>query len=78
MIKHLSLHGITPAHFAHWLDLFQETGQAVLLPHHAAEMSAMAARIGKSLQMGLAFHHNKTDPDNNPFAEYGLRRSHMG
>lgn len=74
MAKHAGLEGITPVHFSHWLELFAEAGQKTL-PEVKQEMfNKTAARIAKSLQMGLAFHYDQDDTQPNPFAEFGLQR----
>lgn len=76
MLKHTLLKGITPAHFQHWLNLFADTSQNCLSADKHKAMCEMAERIAKSLQMGLAFHHRKSGTPDNPFAEFGVRRSH--
>ena len=73
MQKHAGLATITPAHFTRWLDLFQTTSDRVLDAPHAKAMQEMANRIGQSLQMGLAFHHDQEGVDN-PFKAFGVSR----
>jgi len=73
--KHLAVNGLTPAHFTHWLLLFQNTAIRVLKPDQAKVIYEMAQRIGQSLQMGLAFNHEKNGCSDHPFVEFGIRRS---
>ena len=73
MQKHAGLSFITPAHFTRWLELFQATSDRILNPAHAKAMQEMANRIGQSLQMGLAFHHDQ-EGANNPFKAFGISR----
>lgn len=75
MRKHLTIDGLTPAHFTRWLDLFQETAEAVLLPEQSQTMHAMAQRIAQSLQMGLAFNLETSGVVNHPFTEFAIRPS---
>jgi hemoglobin len=44
---------LTPAHFARWLALFEETVRARLTPEGAEHMLERARRIARSLEMGL-------------------------
>ena len=53
MLKHLSNKDIVPDQFADWLALFHETAEEVLPDAAAAGITALADRIGQSLQMGL-------------------------
>ncbi len=77
MLKHAVIPDITPAHFKHWLCLFAQTTEQVLGSGQAKEMQLMAERIAQSLQMGLAFNHEKDGRTDHPFKEFGLRRSHL-
>ncbi|MEN0074441.1 MAG: group III truncated hemoglobin [Paracraurococcus sp.] len=45
--------GLTPAHFARWLALFESVARARLSPAGAAHMLERARRIARSLEMGL-------------------------
>ncbi|SDB31164.1 group III truncated hemoglobin [Belnapia rosea] len=47
---HLAL---TPAHFARWLALFEQTARDRLSPEGAEHMLERARRIARSLEMGL-------------------------
>lgn len=76
MIKHTTIEGIVPDHFTHWLDLFSDTAGQVLNPGQHAAVTEMAERIAQSLQMGLAFHMDKSGDTEHPFSEFGLRRRH--
>jgi len=76
MQKHLALEGLTPEHFTRWLSLFQETSERILSAEKAGLMNKMAARIGQSLQMGLAFNYEKSGQKDHAFAEFGIRQSH--
>jgi len=75
MLKHAALSGLTPMHFSHWLTLFKSVSNRVLESHKADAMQTMAERIGKSLQMGLAFNFEKAGHTDHPFADYGMRFS---
>ncbi|OYQ32739.1 preprotein translocase subunit TatC [Niveispirillum lacus] len=44
---------LTPALFALWLNLWDETAKDVLSPQDAAAIRATADRIARSLQLGL-------------------------
>jgi hemoglobin len=46
-------HPIRAAHFDHWLALWRDTAESVLVPEHAALLCEYAARIGRSLRYGL-------------------------
>ena len=74
LAKHILLSGLTPAHFTHWLELFQDTAETVLDPTSAIQFAAMANRIGKSLQLGIAVHHERSGESDGPFAQMGVRR----
>jgi len=76
MRKHLEVEGITPEHFNRWLSLFHATSERVLAPEKAGLINNMASRIGQSLQMGLAFHFEKSGQRNHPFTEFAIRPSH--
>ncbi|TCZ52607.1 group III truncated hemoglobin [Roseicella aquatilis] len=45
--------GLTPAHFARWLALFEATARERLTPAGADYMLDRARRIARSLEMGL-------------------------
>lgn len=74
MAKHTPLPGLTPAHFARWLELFAKAGAQTLSPAKQLHFNNTAKRIARSLQMGLACHHANLDSDPNPFAEFDLVR----
>jgi hemoglobin len=44
---------LTPAHFARWLAIFRATAAARFTPEGAAHVIDRAARIARSLEMGL-------------------------
>ncbi len=46
---------LSPALFAHWLALWEETAREVLSPGDAAAMHATASRIARSLQLGIQY-----------------------
>lgn len=73
LAKHARLSGLTPAHFARWLELFKDTAETVLEPSAASQFTVMANRIGASLQMGIAVQHQKTGQFDSPFADMGLK-----
>lgn len=73
MQKHAGLTAITPAHFTRWLSLFTEVSSRVLDEVQARAMQAMANRIGQSLQMGLAVHHESAGNGDNPFKSFELK-----
>lgn len=50
---HLRLPGLTPAMFDRWLALFGETCAAELPPGLAAAFMERAARVARSLRMGI-------------------------
>ena len=72
MQKHAALKGLTPAHFTHWLSLFETVTTQCLDSPKAKAMQLMAHRIGNSLQMGLAYNYEKSGIDNHPFRQFGL------
>ncbi|WP_017932282.1 group III truncated hemoglobin [Robiginitomaculum antarcticum] len=74
MMKHLALSGLTPAHFTRWLALFKSTADDTLSPKDADAIHTMANRIAQSFQMGLAFHHTKTQSGQNPFEDFSVTR----
>jgi len=74
LAKHIALNGITPDHFAYWLNLFSKTAGDVLQPEQAAAITDMSERIAQSLQMGLANHFEMSGVEAHPFEEFGLRR----
>jgi len=75
MKKHAALEGLTSEHFSRWLELFMDTVQTTLEPKKAEAMSAIAQRIGRSLQMGLAFKHEAAGELDHPFTEFSIRPS---
>lgn len=75
MRKHLTIDGLTPAHFTHWLALFKDTADTVLLPDQSDALHAMAERIAQSLQMGLAFNLETSGAVDHPFTEFAIRPS---
>ncbi len=46
---------MTPERFARWLQLWQETSDALLPPAAAAAVQAKAARIAESLQLAIQY-----------------------
>lgn len=74
MRKHLSLKGLTPAHFERWLHLFRAAGVRALDTDKSAAFNIMADRIAKSFQMGLAFHHESKGETDHPFQDFALKR----
>jgi hemoglobin len=54
MAAHAAIPGLGPAHFAHWLVLFEETAIDTCPPAAAALFVARAKMIAQSLQLGLA------------------------
>lgn len=76
MRKHFGLNGLTPQHFTRWLALFAQAANDTLTPPQAKAIHDMASRIAQSFQMGLAFNYENTGREDNPFAEFGIRRSH--
>ena len=77
LAKHAAIEGITPAHFTHWLKLFETSARKTLNEDKAHEIIVMAHKIAKSLQMGLAFHAEtiKGESDH-PFSEFSTIRRH--
>lgn len=53
--KHQGLGVLTPAHFARWLALFEETARQMFYAEVAVLLTERANRIGDSLQAGLFF-----------------------
>ncbi|GGD23869.1 group III truncated hemoglobin [Sinisalibacter lacisalsi] len=53
MQVHRANRDIHPGMFSTWLDLFHMTAAEVLSPEKAANMSALAERIGQSLRYGV-------------------------
>jgi hemoglobin len=53
MMKHLANSEIRPEQFRIWLDIFERTCRDILPKDTAERMSALANRIGSSLQYGL-------------------------
>lgn len=45
--------GLTPAHFARWLEIFERTARAHFTPEGSEHMLEKARRIARSLEMGL-------------------------
>jgi len=74
LAKHIGVTGITPDHFAYWLNLFSETATETLQPEQASVITDMSERIAQSLQMGLANHFDMTGVEDHPFEAFGLRR----
>ena len=57
MLKHIAIPGLTPAHFAAWLTLWDATVSDVVTDPAAAELFRdRARRIATSLQTGIALH----------------------
>jgi hemoglobin len=50
---------ITPAAFARWLALWDETTDAMLPPAMAAVFQEKAARIAESLALGIQFYRDR-------------------
>ena len=55
MIAHLRLKMVQPEHFARWLELFHATALEECPPDIAAQFSARADNIAKSLQLGMFY-----------------------
>ena len=53
MLAHAGVSDIDPAHFAIWLELFDQVLDETLPPALAASWSRLAHRIGRGLSMGL-------------------------
>lgn len=53
MQAHLRVGGIGPAHFARWLEMFEQTAEDICPPVAAAIFVEKSQMIGRSLQMGL-------------------------
>ncbi|GJE43867.1 group III truncated hemoglobin [Methylobacterium soli] len=53
--KHQAVGTLQPAHFARWLDLFEDTASAAFTPPIADMVVDRAHRIGDSLKAGLFF-----------------------
>ena len=62
MAVHAGLPDIGPAHFAHWLALFDETAHEVCPPAAAALFSAKARMIAQSLLLGIAASRGELPP----------------
>lgn len=62
MQVHAQLADIGAAHFARWLELFQETAAEVCPPEAAALFCAKADQIGESLQLGIAVSRGEPLP----------------
>ncbi len=50
--KHMQLNGVTPTHFARWLELFNATSTRLFAPSVAEEFMTAGRRIATSLQYG--------------------------
>ncbi|ASG19789.1 group III truncated hemoglobin [Nitrospirillum viridazoti] len=59
MVVHAGLPMIGPDHFRRWLALFQETARGLFTAEAADRLAEVSARIGRSLQMGLAVARGK-------------------
>lgn len=66
MAVHAGLSGLTPDHFAHWLELFRQTVHEVCPEPAEALFVAKSAIIAQSLQMGIALQ--RTGPLEGPNA----------
>jgi hemoglobin len=53
--KHQRLGELTPAHFARWLALFEQTAEEIFFADVALLLTERANRIGDSLKAGLFF-----------------------
>ncbi|GJE61353.1 group III truncated hemoglobin [Methylobacterium trifolii] len=53
--RHQALGRLSPAHFARWLGLFEETARETFSPEVADMLVERAHRIGDSLKAGLFF-----------------------
>ncbi|WBS00994.1 group III truncated hemoglobin [Pseudoduganella sp. SL102] len=51
--RHMTLEGVTPAHFQRWLDLFDATARRLFETPVADELLVVAKRIAASLQYGF-------------------------
>lgn len=57
MVAHIRhIDAIKPVMFERWLEIWAETTAELMPPVAAAALQEKAARIGESLQLGLAFH----------------------
>ncbi|WP_333587863.1 group III truncated hemoglobin [Phenylobacterium sp.] len=63
MAAHARAGEIEMAHFPLWLDLWRTTARDVCPPQAAQLFIARAEMIGRSLQMGLAMHRERSAPD---------------
>lgn len=61
--KHQRLGGLTPAHFARWLSLFEHTTAEVMTTEIAEIAIERAYRIDDSLRAGLFFNPEKLRAD---------------
>lgn len=62
MTVHAAIAEISPAHFAHWLDLFRQTVEAQCPPAAAALFVAKSQVIAQSLQLGIAVSRGELPP----------------
>lgn len=62
MPAHARLDEVGPAHFAHWLELFEATARDVCPAEAAAMFVDRARRIARSLQMGMAVVRGELPP----------------
>ena len=75
MRKHLSLPGLTPAHFERWLHLFRIAGVRTLPTEKYSAFNQMAERIASSFQMGLALHYESKGEDDHAFTAFSIHRN---
>lgn len=61
MAAHLPL-PLEPAHFARWLELFEQTARSVCSPAGAEHVMLRARRIAQSLEMGIAVSQGALPP----------------
>jgi hemoglobin len=61
MAVHLPL-GLGPAHFARWLEMFEDTARAECSPEGAEHLIERARRIARSLEMGIAVQRSELPP----------------
>lgn len=61
MAAHLRhIDAIKPEMFRRWLEIWAETTAELMPPPAAAALQEKAGRIGESLQLGLAFHADRS------------------
>ena len=61
MAMHMATPHVHEEHFPIWLDLFEFSLRETLEPKQADSFNAFARRIGRGLQMGLAYRDTPSD-----------------